>query len=288
MQFDERCGALNMRKRKLFWAIGITTSLLLLVGYNGQTKKVHNPNLLSIAHRGASSFAPENTRAAFQKGVELEVDYLECDIHVSKDGELVIMHDEKIDRTTNGSGLISEYTLEELKNLDAGSYHSEMFAGETIMTMNELLEEFYDHVGLLIELKNPASYPGVEEKVVSILKEYEDLSSIIIQSFDVESMRKIHNLLPGLEVAVLIRPAESLLSSKKLDDLTSFASYINFNVSFLNKRMVDNIHERDSKVLVWSKKDKKLVSKAQKFGVDGIISDLSQWPINEQIFLVQE
>lgn len=279
---------MTMRRKKLFWVIGITTSLLLLVGYNGQTKKVHNPNLLSIAHRGASSFAPENTRAAFQKGIELQADYLECDIHMSKDGELVIMHDDKIDRTTNGNGFISEYTLEELRDFDAGSYYSETFAGETIMTMNELLEEFYEQAGLLIELKNPASYPGIEEKVVALLQEYDDLSSIIIQSFDAESMRKIHNMLPALEVAVLIRPAESLLSSKKLDDFTSFASYINFNVSFLNKRMVDNIHERDSKVLVWSKKDKKLVEKAQKYGVDGIISDFSKWPMNEPIFLVQE
>ncbi|WOV86648.1 glycerophosphodiester phosphodiesterase family protein [Sporosarcina oncorhynchi] len=277
-----------MRKRRIFWIIGITSTLLLLVGYNGQTKKVHNPNLLSIAHRGASGFAPENTRAAFQKGVELKADYLECDIHVSKDGELVIMHDDKVDRTTNGNGLISEYTLEELRDFDAGSYHSEEFAGEMIMTMNELLEEFYEQVGLLIELKNPSSYPGIEEKVVDLLKEYEDLSSIIIQSFDSESMKKIHSMLPDLEVAVLIRPAESLLSPKKLDELTSFASYINFNVSFLNKRMVDNIHTRDSKVLVWSKKDKKLVAKAQKYGVDGIISDFSQWPVNEPVLIVQE
>ena len=277
-----------MRKRRIFWIIGITSTLLLLVGYNGQTKKVHNPNLLSIAHRGASGFAPENTRAAFQKGVELKADYLECDIHVSKDGELVIMHDDKLDRTTNGNGFISEYTLEELRNFDAGSYHSEEFAGETIMTMNELLAEFYEQVGLLIELKNPSSYPGIEEKVVDLLKGYEDLSSIIIQSFDAESMKKIHSMLPDIEVAVLIRPAESLLSPKRLDELTSFASYINFNVSFLNKRMVDNIHNRDSKVLVWSKKDKKIVAKAQKYGVDGIISDFSQWPVNEPLLIVQE
>ena len=163
---------------------------------------------------------------------------------------LVIMHDDKIDRTTNGSGYIKDLTLAELKSLDVGVSFSEDFLGESIMTLNELLDEFYDQVGLLIELKNPQSYPGIEEKVVSLLLDYEDYSSIIVQSFDVESMRKIHTLLPEIEVGVLIHPSESILTAKKLDELASFASYINFNVSFLSKRMVDNVHERGSKVLV--------------------------------------
>lgn len=277
-----------MRRYMLFLLVIIGACLLFLVGYNNQTKKVHNPNMISIAHRGASSFAPENTRSAFQKGVELNADYLECDVHLSKDGELIIMHDDKVDRTSNGSGYIKDFTLAELRQLDVGKSYSEEFEGETILTLNELLEEFYEQAGLLIELKSPQLYPGIEEKVVSLLSDYKDLSSIIIQSFDGESMRKIHNLLPDLRVAVLIHPSESLLSTKKIEDLTSFASYINFNVSFLNKRLVDKIHQHGGKVLVWSKKDKKLVAKAQKYGVDGIISDFSKWPIDEPIYLVQE
>lgn len=277
-----------MRRHNLVCMAIIGACIILLVGFTEQTKRVHNPNLLSIAHRGASSFAPENTRSAFHKAVELRADYLEFDVHLSKDGELIIMHDDKIDRTTNGSGYIKDLTLEDLKTLDAGGTFSPEFQGEPIMTLNELLEEFYDQIGLLIELKNPQSYPGIEEKVVSLLMDYDDISSIIIQSFDVDSMRKIHTLLPEIEVAILVHPSESLLSAKKLDELTSFASYINFNVSFLSKKMVDSIHERDSKVLVWSKKDKRLVDKAQKFGVDGIISDFSIWPTEEPIYLVQE
>ncbi|MGG0670628.1 glycerophosphodiester phosphodiesterase [Sporosarcina koreensis] len=277
-----------MKKHNVVCMAIIGACLFLLVGFNDQTKRIHNPNLLSIAHRGASSFAPENTRSAFQKAVELRADYLECDVHLSKDGELIIMHDDKIDRTTNGSGYIKDMTLDELKALDAGKSFGVEFQGETIMTLNELLEEFYGQVGLLIELKHPQSYPGIEEKVVSLLMGYEDISSIIVQSFDVDSMKKIHTLLPEIEVAILVHPSESLLSAKKLDELTSFASYINFNVSFVSKKMVDNVHERDSKVLVWSKKDKRLVSKAHKFGVDGIISDFSVWPTEEPIFLVQE
>lgn len=277
-----------MRKHNIVCIAIISACLFLLVGFNDQTKRVHNPNLLSIAHRGASSLAPENTRSAFHKAVELRADYLEFDVHLSKDGELIIMHDDKIDRTTNGSGYIKDMTLAELKALDAGGAFGDEFQGEPIMTLNELLDEFYDQIGLLIELKKPQSYPGMEEKVVSLLKGYDDLSSVIIQSFDVDSMKKIHTLLPEIEVAILIHPSESLLSTSKLDELTAFASYINFNVSFLSKKMVDRIHERDSKVLVWSKTDKRVVSKAQKFGVDGIISDFSIWPTEDPLYLAQE
>lgn len=277
-----------MRKYVVLVIVMIGSCLLFLTGYNQQSKKVHMPDMLSFAHRGASSVAPENTRAAFAKGVELQADYLECDVHLSKDGELVIMHDDRVDRTTNASGYISDFTLAELRNLDVGSTYSEEFAGESIMTLNELIEEFYEQVGLLIELKNPQAYPGIEEKVVSLLLEYEDVSSIIIQSFDVESMRKIHALLPDLQVGVLIRPTESFLSTKSIEDLTSFATYINFNVSFVNKRMVNKIHDQGGKVLVWSKKDKKLVTKAQKYGVDGVITDFSNWPMDDPIYLVQE
>ncbi len=277
-----------MRRHHLLCMAFVGACLFLLVGFNDQMKRVHNPQMMSIAHRGASGLAPENTRSAFHKAVELRADYLEFDVHLSKDGELVIMHDERIDRTTNGSGYIKDLTLPELRLLDVGGLFSEEFRGESIMTLNELLEEFYDQVGLLIELKNPQSYPGIEEKVVALLMDYDDISSIIVQSFDVESMRKIHTLLPEIEVGILIHPSESILTAKKLDELTSFASYINFNVSFLSKRMVDNVHERGSKVLVWSKKDQRLVVKAQKFGVDGIISDFSTWPTDEPIYLVQE
>lgn len=277
-----------MRRHHLLCMAFVGACLFLLVGFNDQMKRVHNPQMMSIAHRGASGLAPENTRSAFHKAVELRADYLEFDVHLSKDGELVIMHDERIDRTTNGSGYIKDLTLPELRLLEVGGLFSEDFRGESIMTLNELLEEFYNQVGLLIELKNPQSYPGIEEKVVALLMDYDDISSIIVQSFDVESMRKIHTLLPEIEVGILIHPSESILTAKKLDELTSFASYINFNVSFLSKRMVDNVHERGSKVLVWSKKDQRLVAKAQKFGVDGIITDFSTWPTDEPIYLVQE
>lgn len=278
----------KLGKKKVSCLAGLVSAcLLLLVGFNEHPpKQVEMTGMISVAHRGASSYAPENTQAAFQKGLELGADFLECDVHLSKDGELIIMHDDKVDRTTDGAGFVRDYTLAELKELDAGALFGASFSGEKIMTLDELLEEFYGEIGLLIEIKKPN--PGIEEKVATLLKKYGDVSGVIVQSFDVESMRKIHSLLPELQIAILMKPSTLLPSSKRLEDMTSFATYINFNVSYINKRMVDRIHAYGGKVLVWSKKDQQLISKAFQYGVDGIITDFAQWPVEEPAFLARQ
>jgi len=262
-------------------------TLLFLVGYIGQPiKEVELEGMITVAHRGASSYAPENTHAAFQKGLELGADFLECDVHLSSDGELVIIHDQRVDRTTNGKGLVNDFTLEELKNLDAGTSFHKDFQGEPIITLDELLEEFYGKVGILIEIKDPKVNLGIEEKVVELLEQYADLQSIVVQSFDISAMKRIHELNSDVQIAVLMKASFMPISSKYLDELTSFATYINFNIATLNKRVVEQIHQRDGKVLVWSKKDKRLIEKAVQYGVDGIITDFSRWPIEPPVFVV--
>ena len=278
----------ELQKKKLLFVF-VSICMLLLVGYEARPfHHVEMNGMISVAHRGASNFAPENTQSAFRKALELGADFLECDVHLSKDGELIIMHDDKVDRTTNGSGYVKNFTLAELKELDAGGKFHSSFAGEKIITLNELLEEFYGETGLLIEIKKPSMYPGIEERVVALLGEYNDLNSIIVQSFDIESMRKMNTLLPELEVALLIKPSIQSLSPQKIIDLTSFATYINFNVSYVNKRVIDEIHNQGGKVLVWSTKNQVWVDKAYQYNVDGIITDFSIWPVEGPIQLVQD
>lgn len=278
----------ELRKKKLLFVF-VSICMLLLVGYEARPfNHVEMNGMISVAHRGASNFAPENTQSAFRKALELGADFLECDVHLSKDGELIIMHDDKVDRTTNGSGYVKNFTLAELKELDAGGKFHSSFAGEKIITLNELLDEFYGETGLLIEIKKPSMYPGIEEQVVALLSEYKDLNSIIVQSFDIESMRKMNTLLPELEVALLIKPSIQSLSTQEIIDLTSFATYINFNVSYINKRVIEQIHNQGGKVLVWSTKNLGWVDKAYQYDVDGIITDFSIWPVEGPIQLVQE
>jgi glycerophosphoryl diester phosphodiesterase len=275
------------KKKLLFVFIGIC--MLVLVGYESRPYNyAEMKGMIRIAHRRAANFAPEDTHSAFQKALELAADFLECDVHLSKDVELIIMHDDKVDRITNGTGYVKNFTLAELKELDVGGKFHASFAGEQIMTLNELLDEFYGKTGLLIEIKKPTMYPGIEEKVVALLSEYRDLNSIIVQSFDIESMRKLNTLLPEIEVALLMKPSIHNLSSQKIIDLTSFATYINFNVSYVNKRVIDQIHNQGGKVLVWSTKNQGWVDKAYQYDVDGIITDFSIWPVEAPIQLVQD
>lgn len=276
-------------KKRLMVGSLISACLLLLVGYMDRPiMKVDMEGMITVAHRGAANFAPENTISSFKKGLELEADFIECDVHLSKDGELIIIHDDTVDRTTNGRGLVKDFTLEQLKKLDAGTSFHRDFEGEPIITLNELLEEFYGKVGILIEIKNPTLYPGIEEKVVDLLSEYGDTQSIVIQSFNEQSMKKVHELNPELAIAVLVKTSIVPISIKKINELTSFATYINFNISNVNGRIVDNVHLHGGKVLVWSKTDPRLIEKASRYRVDGIITDFSSWPSLPPVYVADE
>ncbi|TCL69394.1 glycerophosphoryl diester phosphodiesterase [Hydrogenispora ethanolica] len=158
-----------------------------------------------IAHRGFSSRAPENTLAAFGMAVEFGVDGLEFDVHLSKDGEVVICHDEAVDRTTDGEGLIKDFTWEELRRLDAGSWFEPRFVGERIPRLSDLLELVAGTRLLLnIELKtNIFPYPGIEEKVIQMVKNFGIVNRCIISSFNHHSLLRAITILPELKTGAL-------------------------------------------------------------------------------------
>lgn len=109
---------------------------------NDEVTKKDQKQITTVAHRGASSYAPENTMPAFEKSVDMKAEMLEVDVQMSKDGELVVIHDHTIDRTTDGRGAVKDLTYEEIRNLDAGNHFSKEFAGEKIPTLSEVLDEY--------------------------------------------------------------------------------------------------------------------------------------------------
>lgn len=157
------------------------------------------------AHRGSKGTHPENTIAAFEEAVRLGVDGIELDVHLSRDGELIVIHDEKVDRTTDGEGHVRDMTLEELKKLDAGSWFREEFAGAKIPVLAEVLELLQGTgIKLNVEIKSDViPYQGIEDKVLEALEKYEYKSNAIISSFNHYSLKRVHQLDPEIETAIL-------------------------------------------------------------------------------------
>lgn len=154
----------------------------------------------NFAHRGFSGKYPENTMLAFQKALEIGIDGIELDVHLTKDGELVIIHDEAVDRTTNGTGLVADFTLDELKQLDASATYMGVYGKNEIPTLREYFELVKDtDIVTNIELKtgiNP--YPGIEEKTLAMIDEFGLREKIIISSFNHYSVMRFKALAPEI------------------------------------------------------------------------------------------
>lgn len=159
-----------------------------------------------IAHRGASAYAPENTMAAFRKAAELGAPEVETDVGYTKNRKLILFHDNTLERTTNGSGLPENYTLDELKRLDAGSWHDPAlswdrdYAGEKLITLQELLDEFGDRFIYHIEIKKPAA--GLVPDVIQAVRERELVDNVYIAIINhAESLLEAKRIEPNIKTA---------------------------------------------------------------------------------------
>ncbi|WP_173915474.1 glycerophosphodiester phosphodiesterase [Halobacillus sp. Marseille-Q1614] len=251
----------------------------LSTAHADEVKNKDRKQTLNIAHRGASGYAPENTIAAFDKAVEMKADMFEVDVQMSKDGELVLIHDTTLDRTTDGSGNVGDFTYEELQKLDAGSWFGEEFAGEKIPTLGEVLDKYRGKIGILIELKSPALYPGIEEKVAEELKarnlDKPENDKIIVQSFNHESVQKVHELLPSMPLGVLLGNTE--VTDEQLSEFASYAEYFNPNKAMITKEFVDRLHSFDLQTQPYTVRDQASADYLLKAGVDGIITDFPDY-----------
>lgn len=160
-----------------------------------------------IAHRGSRGTKPENTLVSFQEAVTVHSDGIELDVHLSKDGEVVVIHDETVDRTTNGKVCVKDLTLKQLKDLDAGSWFDKRYSHCKIPTLQEVLDllKEYRFVGVLnIELKTDVfQYPEIEEKVLSLTGPYLADVTIIYSSFHFDTLKKIKALQKEADIALL-------------------------------------------------------------------------------------
>jgi len=214
--------------------------------------------MLKIGHRGAKFYEPENTLRSFRKALELGVDAVELDVRRTKDGEVVVIHDAEVDRTTNGKGLVSELTLEEIKKLVTDK-------GEKIPTLEEALDFLDKKVKVLIELKET----GIEEDVLNLIREKELEKNVILISFLESALGKIRALNKDVETGLIYvrheNPVKAALELK--------ANYLLPLYRFTRAEEIKKAHENGLKIIVWTINDEKEVSAYVKKGVDGITSD---------------
>ncbi|MCP3763568.1 glycerophosphodiester phosphodiesterase [Domibacillus sp. A3M-37] len=202
-----------------------------------------NQQPVIFAHRGASGTHPENTMTAFQAAVEKGADGIELDVQLTSDGEMVVIHDETVNRTTDGKGAIEQMTAEEVASLDAGSWFHEKFAGEKIPT----LDEFFawasgNSLQINVELKtNKVPYHGIEKKVLDLIEHYNMRGRVIISSFNFDSIKRVVELDPYIAVAGLVwKMRRDVLDKAKDLGLTALHTQVSFALSEYGKEAIDS------------------------------------------------
>ncbi len=211
-------------KKFLHWsAVGaLALGLASGIGNGSAAAAEKDPTLnaeqfLVVGHRGVSGEAPEHTLASYDLVKEQKGDYIEVDLQMTEDGELIAMHDTTVDRTTDGTGEVRDMTLAEIKQLDAGSWFNEKYPeyakaeyeGLKVPTLEEVFQRYGKDARYYIETKSPDVYPSMEEKLLELMDEYgltgvnEKSSKVIIQSFSQESLLKTHELNPDVPLVQL-------------------------------------------------------------------------------------
>jgi glycerophosphoryl diester phosphodiesterase len=231
--------------------------------------------ILNLAHRGFSGKYPENTRRAFLAALETgRCDGFESDVHLSSDGEPVIIHDAVLDRTSNGSGAVGDHPFSALRELDVGSWKGREFAGERILHLDELLEIVLAHdLVLNLEIKNyDVFYQGIEEKVIGRIRALGAEKAVFLSSFNHISMKKcmeIDRAIPtGLLYAYPLLDAAAYAKSHGISAIHPRVSCLEYS-----PELVDQAREKGLKVNVWTANGEEEMRFCISRGVDSIISN---------------
>ncbi|WP_309067594.1 glycerophosphodiester phosphodiesterase family protein [Microbacterium sp.] len=241
-------------------------------------------SVATTAHRGAMAYAPENTLAAFQLGIDQGATWIESDVQLTKDGETILMHDTTLARTTDVEQVfpdrapwrVQDFTLAEIKQLDAGSWFGPEFAGEPVPTLAEMVSQVRSsRAGIIMELKSPELYPGVEQKVIDVFASFPGymksaLASerLSVQSFNWDSMKTYAQLAPETPVGLLGAPAVADLPA-----YAEWAEQINPSAGQATAAYIDQVHANDMEVNVWTVNDVPTMTRLLDWGVDGIITN---------------
>ncbi|MFP3895409.1 MAG: glycerophosphodiester phosphodiesterase [Anaerolineales bacterium] len=228
---------------------------------------------LIIAHRGASAVAPENTLAAFRAAVEAGADGIEMDVMRCHSGELMVVHDDTVDRTTDGSGLVRTISKDSLRMLDAGSWFGPEHAGQRIPTLDDVLPFVEGGIRLNIEIKSQGlRSEGLEEEIADMIRarEYED--RILISSFNPLVLMRLRNVAPEIQRGLLYTPG-SLRSSPRIWRHLVQPQALHPHHSVVDEEYIRWAKENGYRVNVWTVNEAERMREMIALDVDGIITD---------------
>jgi len=228
---------------------------------------------LVLAHRGASAYAPENTLAAFNLAFEMGADGIELDVTLTKDGVPVVIHDDTVDRTTNGHGAVKAMTLEEIKQLDA-SYKFEKYRGEKIPTLAEVLRAVGKRGIVNIELKSTTlKTDGVEAATLAVIQDTGTLDNVIISSFNPFALQRMFALEPRLPRGLLYAPDLPLYLRRAWLRPLARATAMHPHCSMIDARFVAWAKGKGLKINTWTTDDPAEMKRLCDLGVDAIITN---------------
>ncbi|WP_315079390.1 glycerophosphodiester phosphodiesterase [uncultured Clostridium sp.] len=234
-------------------------------------------NTTATAHRASSITAPENTIAALKEAIISQAEYVEIDVQETKDGELIIIHDSNFKRTTGIDKNVWEVDYDEVKTYDTGSYFSVDFKGEKIPTLDEVIKNSKGKIKLLIEIKANEHANNMEQKVIDLIKKNNFENQCVIASMSKDVLQKIKKIDPNLKTCYI-----SAIAYGNFYDW-DYVNIYAIESTFVNKNIIDKIHNSGKQIFVWTINDKNLMKKMIDLNVDSIITD-NPFLVNDVIY----
>lgn len=230
---------------------------------------------LIIAHRGSSTHAPENTLAAFVLAADQDADAIELDVTLSRDGQIVVIHDDTLDRTTNGHGRVDQLPYAEVAQCDAGRKFNPKFAGERVPLLSHVFEAVGQRLLINIELKSTTvRSTGLEAKVIDLIRQHGLIERVIISSFNPLALITVKRAEPRLACGLLYSPDEPIyLSRAWLAPLIPHLDARHPQASTVTPEVVKQVHARGQKINVWTVLEPREVKTLTALGVDGLIGN---------------
>lgn len=265
-----------------FAAIVIFSVLAYLYSNTPISDKEKEDIPIIVAHRGSSGVCPENTLAAIKQAIQDGADWIEIDVHLSKDNRVIVIHDPKLDRTTDGQGFVSDHTFEEISSLDAGSWFSPEFSEEAVPDLLNVLMAVDGKCQVLIELKNGHNEPylGLTEAVLEVIDQYKAQNWVVLQSFEeiyIKELQAYAHKIPVHKLLITNIPLLPLYLDTKLRIGNIYKQRhikaINPYYKFLNRRYIYNAHKVGLEVYCYTINEVAEMKQAMKYGVDGIITN---------------